>query len=353
MRMLENKWILLISPESWDDHHVSKHHYANQLAQMGNKVYFLEPIPGKSIKKLETNLFLVRFRNHLKGIRMLPKIIKERMIARDFSSLQKYLNVTFDVIWNFDTSRFFDLSCLPKSVLKICHIVDLNQNFQWDTLAASANYCFGTTRYIIEKLHSQNRNAYFINHGYSEFDAQERAIDILGNNGIKAIYAGNLDIKYLDYDLLQELVASFPNVDFIFIGSYAENNPLNLSDYPNLFLTGKITPSSLSFMYAKADVLLVAYLAQAYEKQLANPHKIMEYLGSGKTVVATKTVEYADSPLIEMADSRTEFLEKFRNVISKLEVFNDEKKQRARKAFALANTYQHQINRIEQIIAEH
>ena len=37
------KDILIISPESWDEHSVSKHHYAMTLAARGSSVFFLNP----------------------------------------------------------------------------------------------------------------------------------------------------------------------------------------------------------------------------------------------------------------------------------------------------------------------
>ena len=39
---LKNKKILLISPQSWGTMFVAKHHYAIELAKLGNEVYFFE-----------------------------------------------------------------------------------------------------------------------------------------------------------------------------------------------------------------------------------------------------------------------------------------------------------------------
>jgi hypothetical protein len=43
---LSGKNILLISPESWGQNHVSKHHYATELSK-NNKIYFLNPPSSK------------------------------------------------------------------------------------------------------------------------------------------------------------------------------------------------------------------------------------------------------------------------------------------------------------------
>ncbi len=44
-----NKTILFISPGPWGINHVSKHHYAIELAKIGNDVYFLNP-PSDTFK---------------------------------------------------------------------------------------------------------------------------------------------------------------------------------------------------------------------------------------------------------------------------------------------------------------
>jgi hypothetical protein len=48
MTVLKNKTILVISPNNWGTMHISKHHYAIELARLGNSVYFLNP-PNQEI----------------------------------------------------------------------------------------------------------------------------------------------------------------------------------------------------------------------------------------------------------------------------------------------------------------
>ena len=40
---LRDRTILLVSPNEWGAMHVSKHHYALELAERGNRVIFLNP----------------------------------------------------------------------------------------------------------------------------------------------------------------------------------------------------------------------------------------------------------------------------------------------------------------------
>ena len=129
MGHLVNKNILLISPEPWGELMVSKHHYALELANR-NKVFFLNP-PGhrEGLGQVSDNLVVVDFVSKIRGIRMLPQLLGAKLIARDLKILEDLVQVKFDIIWNFDPSRFFDLSAI-KQVLRIAHIVDLNQDFQ-------------------------------------------------------------------------------------------------------------------------------------------------------------------------------------------------------------------------------
>ncbi|SNT01954.1 hypothetical protein SAMN05421640_2033 [Ekhidna lutea] len=348
---MNGKTILLISPESWDDHHVSKHHYAEELAFMGNQVYFLEPKYEIYKEHISSGLTLLRYKKHLSGMRFLPRKLRAKIIVKDFLRIQDNIGRKIDIIWNFDSSRFYELSDIPHQVLKICHLVDLNQNFEWTTLVKTADYCFCVAKPIFKRLCQYNANTHLINHGYRESKVT-LDVSLPGDNHIKAVYAGNLDIAYLDHQLIANLIETFTNVDFIFIGGFSENNPLRQIRKKNLFLTGKKPADSLNAYYRKADVLLLAYLADIYQDQVSNSHKIMEYLGSGKTVIASKTTDYLDSPYIEMAFSESEYLKKFDDIINNLELFNAASKQQERIDFARSNSYDKQIARINNILTE-
>ena len=47
---LINKTIIVISPQSWGNMFLAKHHYAIELAKYGNEVYFLNPPQNQNIK---------------------------------------------------------------------------------------------------------------------------------------------------------------------------------------------------------------------------------------------------------------------------------------------------------------
>lgn len=349
---MKGKSILLISPEPWEGHRVSKHHYATVLAEMGNRVYFLDPLFGSfHSEDIDLNLSVVKFKGHLRGLRFIPSFLQAIFIARDLKKLELAVGEKFDVVWNFDSSRFYNLLRV-RNKLRICHIVDLNQDFKREILAKTSDFCFCSSDPIFSSLRLHSSKVFKINHGLKIPGIGIEELTLPGTNRIKAIYSGNLDISYLDHQLLDGLISNFKDVDFIFIGAYSDSNPLALKVAANMFLLGMKPAADLQSYYKRADVLLVTYLADEFLEQLANPHKILEYLYSGKVVLATKTLEYLSNELIVTGSSYSDFLEKFRNIKDNLQHFNSEVKSREREAFALDNSYEKQVMRIARILEE-
>ncbi len=350
---LQNKSILLISPEPWSHIFVSKHHYATHLAVRGNKVFFLNPPSRQRLRMKPTdykNVFEINYAGFIKGLRFLPGIIQRKVILNKFNKLQELCKTTFNIVWSFDNSVFYDFDALPKNVLKISHIVDLNQDFETGKAASTADICFGTTRFITNRLKRYNPNTHFVNHGFNRvFQTENIMLD--GQNRLKIVYAGNLDIAYLDWGILEKLAVDHPNVDFIFAGKMAKEN--HLFQKENVFYQGLLSSGQLADFYQKSDILLLCYKADEFHEQLANPHKMMEYLASGKMVVATKTEGYrqlAEDGVIAMSDENHGFLRLFQEVLDNLDHWNSQWLKERRIAFAKENTYDKQIDRIEYLI---
>ena len=128
----------------------------------------------------------------------------------------------------------------------------------------------------------------------------------------------------------------------------------NVMKSSNAHFVGRVDSDSLQKYYQAADILLITY-QEVFQHDQANPHKMMEYLGSGKMVIATFTSEYedlSDKGLILMSRKNQEFKALFDQALQNLEFWNGESLQQARRSFGLANTYDRQIERIEKIISE-
>jgi glycosyltransferase involved in cell wall biosynthesis len=353
---LVDKNILMVSPQPWNHIFVSKHHFATHLAEASNKVYFLNP--PSDVNKCDiteyANLYTVHYRGFIAGLRFLPKLIQRATMRWKFHQLQKICKTKFDIVWSFDNSVFFDFSALPKSVYSISHIVDWNQDFEFTKASKTANLCLASSKFIEEKQKKYNLYSFNIGHGFNSIENTEKKVNLNGNNKINCGYAGNLDIQYIDWEIINSLVGNFPHIDFHFAGQWKSQANFNhLNNKPNFFYYGKIKAEELYSFYKKMDLLLLVYRYKEFPKQLANPHKMMEYLGAGRMIVSSWTEQYAKSPvekLIKMVRSPEDFISAFDEVQSNVDFWNNEDIRDSRIQFAQLYTYENQINRIEKII---
>jgi len=355
---LADKRVLIISPEPWDAHFVSKHHYATTLASQGASVYFLNPPTDTKLKVERSrydNLKIVSYPKIAKGLRFYPKVVRVYLQKRWLHKLEKHIGIEFDTIWLFENSRFYDMG-FAGDRLKIYHQVDLNQNFHIKEASLSSDICFGTTDYIVDEIKKYNSNVYKIHHGVNlspkRVSLLKEQRDNFSKTNINATYIGNLSMLYLDVKLLKEVILSSPDVIFQFVGGYNEETLLYKAckDIENIIWWGKVDSEYILEILSSSDIMLVAYQKEHYIDQ-ASPHKIMEYLASGKTIVATYTDEYKDKEgLLEMSETKEEYLAKFETVIKNLNFYNSPFKQKARITFALEHSYEKQLNRIFSLV---
>lgn len=354
--------IIIISPEKFDSHMVSKHHYAITLSKKGHSVFFLNPPVDDvklEIKRTDVNnLYLISSKKIIKGLRFFPAFFIKYLEKKWLHTLEKKIGKKIDLIWLFENSRFFDMR-FAENRMKIYHQVDLNQNFYPKIAASTADVCFCVTDFIKNFLSIFNDKVYKINHGlpvYKELTLTDVQHHEFKKKHINAVYVGNMDIPYIDMDIIIKIVEKFNDIQFHFIGG-CENNILffNLLNRSlNVTWWGKIDYKLIYSINKKADILLVAYQSEKYKKQVADSHKIMEYLSSGKVIVATYTDEYKDKrQLLEMADSSSEYINIFERVVNNLSEYNSQERQLMRKAFAESNTYDKQIDKIFSLLKRH
>ena len=348
--------ILIISPEPWNGHFVSKHHYAITLVQKGYKVYFLNPPTKlKKIKILETkyqNLYQIESAPVFKGLRFLPKILRVYLEGQWLKNLEKLIESKMDTIWIFENSRFYNME-FAKDRLKIYHQVDSNQNFHIKEASSSADICFCVTDYIKRDLLIYNKKVFKISHGLNiskeKLALSLEQLDYFNKSTINITYIGNIDIIYINEKILYSLVLSYPDITFHLIGNYSKDGVLYklCKDMKNIVWWGRVESKLISTILEKIDISLLIYRVEEYQKQLANSHKILEYLYSGKVTIATYTDEYKDKrELLEMVDSSDNYEKKFEEVLHNLKFYNSKEKQEERVAFAEENSYRKQLEKI-------
>ena len=361
--MSDQQAILIISPEPWDAHNVSKHHYARTLAERGARVFFLNPPDDSQSqfkienKKSISNLHIVSAPKIAHGLRFYPSILRRWLEKQWLTRFEKAISIKIDIIWLFENARFFDMR-FAGNRLKIYHQVDLNQNFQPEVAASTADICFCTTDFIKDELLPYNSKTYKIHHGTAlvknkgQLMADQQARFNL--DCPHAVYIGNLDMLYLDAELLADVARQFPEVHFHFVGGYNEKGKLwNLaSSLSNITWWGKVDHSMIPAILDHVDILLVTYQAERYKDQ-ASPHKFMEYFASGKCIVSTYTDEYKDKRyLLEMVDDNREYLELFEQVLDNLSYYNSKDRLKQRKEFAADHSYIKQLDKIVNLLMQ-
>lgn len=357
---LTGKHIWIISPEPWGEQLLSKHHYALELAFRNNDIVFIQP-GGKhgEVKVLPSNskVTLISWES-VRGLRKLPRSISKVLQRKEMLKIAALTGGQPDVIWSFDNSRFFDLDAWKTPATIIHHLVDLNQNYELERTASSAQICFGTSEFIVARLKQHNEIAFNIGHGC---DPVSRLKWTPHTGKAKIFYVGNLLIPLLNRKLILDAVRTFTTVEFHFIGAYEKSNVTRkvdgsaaafieeLKSHPHVFLRGALQHDAYHKALNEADLFIIAY-KKAYYEQVANPHKVPELLSTGRALLSNTLHEYKDLPFIEMADDDEIWLTVLEQMIANVAPWNTPELQEQRANWALERTYSKHVDLIEHYI---
>jgi glycosyltransferase involved in cell wall biosynthesis len=364
-----NKSILIISPERWGTLKVSKHHYASVLAKMGNKVFFLNPPrisdeTSVDIKDVENNLKTIDYMPFIRGSNRLPMILRKRFHKNLANKIIDSINVSIDITWSFDPSSFQYMSAFGAQ-LNIFHPVDVHRNRFEIAIARNADLIIATSDNILERYKGVNKPKLKVNHGIADYFLETKRLSksfIKSPNKVNVGLIGNLHYSFLDCETLIHIIKNNYGVDFYFIGPTGKSNLSNslrneqfvryLKLAPNAFLLGSILSEDLPSYLREFDLFLICYTGDKNIAEMANPHKILEYLSTGKPVVSHYIDEYRDHrDIICMADDNKSLPELFFYVIHNLSKYNLSELIEKRKNLAENNTYSFQIIRIEKFLS--
>lgn len=361
--ILTNRTVFLISPEDWGFIFVSKHHYAIELAARGNRVYFINP-PGKkmpgniSIKPADEveNLYIVDYSTKLRGLRFLPSFVMRWANRRFLRAVEKKAGVGFDVVWNFENSRFFDLRFAGKNVLKIYFQVDEDQNFHPAKAAQTADIALAINSEIFEIIRPHNSQSFLIPHSFQGFLSEAAGKALAGEyvykkpaDLLKVFYVGNLEHKHIDVDLFEKVVNENSDIRFHLVGPYDPDKSLyqRLKKYTNVNFKGKVPSKEIPSLLDSADALMLVYDSGFTQSS----HKLLEYLASGKAIVSTYMSEYdKEDSLLYISRSSEDYLQTFRRVLSDIEICNNPEHMQRRIQFAMDHTYSAQLDKLEKLI---
>jgi hypothetical protein len=372
MFTFRDKTIFILSPEAWGVMRISKHHYAIELARMGNRVFFFEPPSLKGSTRgvlIPTNEGVQRltYKPVARGKRYVGSKLYALMQRRQMRRFIRELTGQPDVVWCFDQGTFDDLDIFGAH-MRIFHPVDHNLERCMPPVANTADLVFSTSHKILEYMCPKGTRGIFIHHGLNATFEQfarlqlERLSDTEEAEPFRGRIAfwGSLFKESLDRRKVLDLVRSFPTYVFLCWGasSMVQNNLAGkndaevaefieaLSSSPNVRMMGPGMAEDFIAEVPGIDILLNVEFEYSARWDNGNPHKLMEYLSTGKPVFSTPALIYADTDLLFVARDE-DVVTDFKTLIGDWTIWSDKKESVKRIEFALRNTYRQQIERIE------
>lgn len=376
MFRFQNQTIFILSPEAWGIMRISKHHYAIELARMGNRVYFIDPPDLKqdirgSISETPEGVRLVRYKPFARGRRFLG--------GRLFSWLQSYqfrrriLKSAGrpDVVWCFDMGTFDDLDIFGAG-LRIFHPVDHNLERAAPRVAAKADFVFSTSPRILDYMKRPDQRGMVVQHGLNgpmeqyALAERERISAMTAMPPFRGTFGfwGSLFKESLDMHKVLRLVEAFPEYTFHFWGAYdfTDNNLTGRRDResmafieslkakPNVCLRGVRSAAEFCREISEVDMFINIEFEYSLRWDNGNPHKVMEYLATGKPVFSTPVFMYAGQGMLFESDGG-DVADDIRRFLSEWEHWGSIPQRMRRIDYALSNTYRHQLGRIEEFIS--
>ncbi|MBH30610.1 MAG: glycosyl transferase family 1 [Candidatus Marinimicrobia bacterium] len=364
--LLSDKVILILSPESWGDNHVSKHHYALELAKRNNKVYFLNPTQvqvGDQIDVISDGLFVINYKLKIRGLNRLPLSFRKTFQNHYAKKLMKIIKHNIDILWSFEPYSF-QYSSIFGSPLAIYHPVDIHKTKVEKEIGKLSHVIFGSSDRILNRFSEFDKPKLKVNHGLSDnfLNPTKLKKSFIVNPDKKNIgLIGNLHYPFLDCDTLSYIIKNNSQVDFYFIGPFGSSNLSNslnnkefvefLNSVSNVYLLGSKPSKDLPSYLFELDLFLICYTGDKNIDEMANPHKMLEYLSTGKPIVSHYIDEYRQyKDLICMANDNKDLPDLFSLVINNLDDYYLSHLVYKRQNIAQNNTYSLQIDRIEKFL---
>lgn len=368
--MKPRKTILILSTEKWGIIKLSKHQYAIQLANEGNKVFFAfidKKIKGIIVEKSEIeNLFLIRFKPVFLKLKSWWRWLFDKIMNHYISKILQLIDAKIDVLWCFDYKFYSNLNRFNANYI-IYHPVDVIKADYQVKPAAQADVIFSVSHSILKSFDKINVPKYFVNHGLStEFEQLAKHNLTQNYNASKTLkigFWGNLMLNFISFETYYKIIEKHREIEFHFWGPYKRSQS-NIGGYKgkqieafisflekqkNVFLHGAKTKSELVREIVDIDVLTVFYSQNKYYNR-SNSHKILEYLATGRVIVANEFEEYKKySNLIIMSNNVDEQIRLFDKVVGNISFYNSKEFMQKRIQIALENTYSQQLQKIKTI----
>jgi len=164
-------------------------------------------------------------------------------------------------------------------------------------------------------------------------------------------YSGALNEK-VDYELLAQVARARPDWQIVLIGLrdlYSQPHKADVLDgLPNVHWVGRLPLEQLPAAIASLAVCLLPYEINEWTANI-DSLKLYEYLACGRPVVSTDVpAARAFSEVVRIASDPAAFIEEIEAALAE----DDPAAIARRKAVAAANTWEHRVARIEELLVE-
>lgn len=374
---LKEKTILIISPQAWGQMFISKHHYAITLAKMGNRVYFLNPpetISSRKAGQIDIHTSLTHYNLLLiEHTLKFPFLLKfhalplfHLLMGYHIKRILKKIGRQVDIVWSFDQGHLYPFKLFGDKPFKIFQPVDEPLNQEAIDAAEGSQVILSVTPEILQKYAGFKQPRHLINHGIGEEFLQTHSVH---NNkaSVHVGLSGNLLREDVDRETLVKIIDQNPGVVFEYWGPYSLlNNNIGGSDTAatrafikilkekGVVMHGPGKPGKLAAALQEMDAFLICYDVKKDQSRGTNYHKIMEYLSTGKVIIANNVTFYHNKPhlvnMITCRDDNRALPALFKITIENLPFYNSASLMQQRIAYAHMNTYTNHVRRIERII---
>jgi hypothetical protein len=306
--------VLIISPQHWGIMHVSKHHYAIELAKLGHEVYFLEPLePTWKIgstrffqKELQYPNLKVLSHTILApyNLKFHSKVFFDLFMKHHIQKMEKQIG-HFDLVWSFDLTDAIPLKYFNAN-RKIFFAADWPPNKDAIGAAESADLLVSVAQEILDQYPKKHKKL-LVSHGVAQCFIDAGKIPFVkSDEQFRIGMSGNFLRPDIDRPVLLDIIRSFPDILFECFGAYeSKNSNLGgandqdtitfieaLKTAPNVILHAMVNPEKLAVELRRMDAFLICYDLGKDQSRGTNYHKVSEYLVYGRPIVSNYISAY-------------------------------------------------------------
>lgn len=382
--MLSGETIICLAPDPWEGLWRNRHQIMTRLARH-NTVLYVEPrlyYPETLRRLRQGRLKLADFRKPLahpyadglwiyhdpyyapvSGRRTggpLTAALRRRALLRTVDQLGA---ARPPILW-LVRPYFADVIGQYGEKLLVYHITDEYSAYtsvtdRAATLAAEealmrrADLVLVTAPALLERKRPFNPHTYLVPNGvdYAGFQKGIAEAESQRPAGAPRIgYSGALNEK-INFDLLAQVARARPDWQLVLIGMLdlptQPAKAAGLRGLPNVEWVGRLPVAQVPAAIASLDVCLLPYERNEWTANI-DSLKLYEYLACGRPVISTDVpTAHGYGDLVRIADTPAEFVEQIAAALCE----TDPTLSARRKEIAAANTWEHRVARIEELLA--